>query len=87
MTIRKSILQELNTYVPEKNRLDVIESRASHIIASAINLLDMIERTCSPEEAELMEKRFMSSIRGRDPSRFTRAVGRVKGDDDDEQTL
>ena len=83
---RRSILEELNSYVPVKNKEDVLESRASHIIASAINLMELIHTTYSPEEAELMEKRFLSSIRGRDPKRFGRAIGKVKDskDADDE---
>jgi len=77
-TQRRSILQELNSYVPPKNKEDVLESRAGHIIASAINLMDLIHTHYSPEEAELMEKRFLSSIKGRDPKRFGRAIGKVK---------
>jgi len=84
MTIRrKSILEELNSYVPKKNKEAVLENRAGHIIASAINLMELIHQNYGPEEAELMEKRFMSSIKGRDPKRFSRAINRVKGDEDD----
>jgi hypothetical protein len=78
-------MQELNSYVPDRNKEDVLENRASHIISSAINLMEMIYANYSPEEAELMEKRFISSIKGRDPKRFGRAVGRVKESLDDGQ--
>jgi hypothetical protein len=81
----RSILEEISSYVPEKSKEDVIEARAQHIIASAINLLESIDNSFSPEEAEALKKRFVSSIRGADPNRFTRMVKRIKGgfgDDD-----
>ena len=74
----RSILEEISTYVPHKNKEDLIKARAQHIIVSAINLLESIDETFSPEEAEALKKRFVSSIRGSDPNRFTRMVKRIK---------
>jgi len=74
----RSILEEISTYVPQKSKEDLIEARAQHIIVSAINLLESIDENFSPEYAEMLKKRFVSSIRGSDPSRFTRMVKRVK---------
>lgn len=80
----RSILEEISTYVPQKNKEDLIEARAQHIIVSAINLLESIDNSYSIEEAEMLKKRFVSSIRGSDPNRFTRMVKRIKfGDCDD----
>ncbi len=74
----RSILEEINTYVPQKSKEDLIEARAQHIIVSAINLLESIDEHFTPAEAEMLKKRFVSSIRGSDPDRFTRMVKRVK---------
>ncbi len=74
----RSILEEISTYVPQKSREDIIEARAQHIIASAINLLESIDESFSMEDAEALKKRFVSSIRGADPNRFTRMVKRIK---------
>lgn len=74
----RSILEEISTYVPQKSKEDLIEARAQHIIVSAINLLESIDDTFSPEYAEMLKKRFVSSIRGSDPNRFTRMVKRIK---------
>ncbi len=83
----RSILEEISSYVPQKSKEDLIEARAQHIIVSAINLLESIDEMFLPEEAEALKKRFVSSIRGADPNRFTRMVKRVKtgydGDDSD----
>lgn len=83
----RSILEEISTYVPQKSKEDIIESRAQHIIVSAINLLESIDEAFSPEDAEALKKRFVSSIRGSDPNRFTRMVKRIKHgcEEDDEQ--
>ncbi len=74
----KSILEEISSYVPQKSKEDVIEARAQHIIASAINLLETIDETFTHDEAEALKKRFVSSIRGADPNRFTRMVKKIK---------
>ncbi len=81
MTINRrsrSILEEISTYVPLKSKEDLIEARAQHIIVSAINLLESIDESFSPDEAEALKKRFVSSIRGADPNRFTRMCKRIK---------
>lgn len=80
----RSILEEISNYTPQKSREDLIEARAQHIIVSAINLLESIDESFSPEEAEALKKRFVSSIRGADPNRFTRMVKRIKGGFGDE---
>lgn len=74
----RSILEEISTYVPQRSKEEIIEARAQHIIVSAINLLESIDESYSPEEAESLKKRFVSSIRGSDPNRFTRMVKRIK---------
>ena len=79
----RSILEEISSYIPQKSKEDLIEARAQHIIVSAINLLESIDDSFSIEEAELLKKRFVSSIRGADPSRFARMVKRVKFGDCD----
>lgn len=83
----RSILEEISSYVPQKSKEDVIESRAQHIIVSAINLLESIDESFSPEEAEALKKRFVSSIRGADPNRFTRMVKRIKSGCDGDEDL
>jgi hypothetical protein len=80
----KSILEEISKYVPQKSKEDLIEARAQHIIVSAINLLESIDENFSVDDAEALKKRFVSSIRGGDPNRFTRMVNRIKTGDCDE---
>ncbi len=75
---RKSILQELNSYVPKKSKDEVIESRANHLITSAINLLETISQVYDPELSELLEKRIISSIKNRDTSKFDKTMTKLR---------
>lgn len=79
----KSILEEISSYVPQKNKEDLIEARAQHIIVAAINLLESIDESFTTDEADALKKRFVSSIRGADPTRFSRMVKRIKTHDED----
>lgn len=81
----KSILEEISSYVPQKSKEELIEARAQHIIVSAINLLESIDESFTPEQADMLKKRFVSSIRGSDPNRFTRMVKRIKNGEGEEE--
>lgn len=74
----KSILTEINRHVPEKNKDDVIASRANHIIVSAINLLELIKESYSEEDAAQLEKRFYSSIKNADAKKFKKCISVIK---------
>jgi hypothetical protein len=77
----RSILDELSTMVPSNDRTLVIESRANHIINSAINLLQMIKETYDPNDADELERRLINSIRGKDANKFTRGLRRIRNED------
>lgn len=64
--------------MPSHDKNLVIESRANHIINSAINLIQMINESYSQEEAAELERRLLNSIRGRDPNKFARGLRRIK---------
>lgn len=68
--------------MPQKNKEDLIDSRAQHIISSAINLFESIDNSFSPNEADALKKRFISSIKGADASRFSRMMKRIKNGTD-----
>lgn len=70
----RSILDEISNIVPQNEKASVIESRASHIINSSINLINLIKEVYDPETAGELERRFINSIRGQDPSKFVRGI-------------
>jgi hypothetical protein len=61
----RSILQELNEMAEVRNQDALIESRATNIINSAINLLESIHKQYTPEAADELERRLsIKSPRG-----------------------
>jgi len=71
-------MKALSRYVPVESREDAFEMRAQHIISSAINLLETLEREYNKEDFDQLQKRFISSIRGQDPKRFSRSIMKIK---------
>ena len=74
----RSLLEELNSISEKKNGEAIIESRATHVIDSAINLLTLIKENFSPEEAYELERRLINSIKGGDSSKFVRSIRKLR---------
>lgn len=75
----KSILDELTELsIAKSDNMHVTESRALNIIHSAINLLEHLHKHYDEEVANDLEKRFLNSVRARDPSKFSRGIGKAK---------
>jgi hypothetical protein len=72
----RSLLEELDSMYVERERDLIIESRASNIIAGAINLLEQIDASYSPDQAENLTRKMLNAIRTRDASKFARTVRR-----------
>ena len=70
----RSILDEITNIGPGRDNRLVLESRANHIINSAINLITMIRETYEPEQADELERRLLNSIRGQDAAKFSRGL-------------
>lgn len=73
----RSILQELNEIAEVRNTDALVESRATNIINSAINLLENIHKHYDADSADELERRFINAIKGQDPSKFTRGVRKI----------
>lgn len=70
----RSLLEELDSMYIEREKRHIIESRASNIIAGAIRLLEEIEATYAPEQAENLTRKLLNAIKLKDPGKFTRTV-------------
>jgi hypothetical protein len=70
----RSILEELESLYAERDNKHIIENRANNVIASAIRLLEQIDDTYSPEQAENLTRKLINAIKLRDPGKFTRSV-------------
>lgn len=74
----KSLLDELDRMVPEKDKHAVLESRAHHFITSGINLIRFIEENFNSEESDELVRRLFNSLKNKDFSKFQRKVRQIQ---------
>lgn len=70
----RSLLQELEALSNTRDSTHIIESRAHNIITSAINLLELINRHYTEEQAQLLERKLLTAIKSRDQSKFAKSL-------------
>ena len=73
----RSILEELNKISIDRDRNHVVESRAEHIIESAINLIEQIDEYYNPTQAKDLTNRLLNSIKGKDTNKFSRGIKKI----------
>ena len=83
----KSILDELSNISFTKDKENVVESRASHILESAIRLINYIRENFDQETAFKLEKKFHSAIKNMDAAKFSKGVARIKENKDIKQNV
>ncbi len=74
----RSLLEELNAVAQKKDSEAVIEARATHVIDSAINLLNLIRESYPPDQAYELERRLLNSIKGGDTHKFIRSIRKLR---------
>lgn len=76
----RSLLEELESIGSNKDMSHLIENRANNVISSAINLIELINKKYSTEQAELLEKKLLSAIKGKDKDRFSKSIRKLKNE-------
>ena len=74
----RSILDELDNMLAYKDKDNLVENRASHVIQGAINLINYIKENYDTETALELERRLLNSIRSQDVTKFTRGIRKIK---------
>ena len=74
----RSLLEELNAVSIKRDHEALIESRAAHVIDSAINLIQLIKEQFDTESAYELERRLLNSIKAADPAKFTRGIRKLR---------
>jgi hypothetical protein len=86
MSKYRSIIEELNQISIDRDRNHVVENRGEHVIRSAINLIEQMERHYDAETAKDLTNRLINSIKGKDSTKFSRGIKKIikegQGDDD-----
>lgn len=74
----RSILDELDNLLSHRDKDNLVESRASHVIQGAINLINFIKENYDENTAIELERRLINSIRSQDIAKFTRGIRKIK---------
>lgn len=70
----RSLLEELEEIGNNRDVKHLIENRATNIITSAINLLELINRNYPKDKAEVLERRLLSAIKNKDKTKFSKSI-------------
>ena len=76
----RSFLEELDSLRLHKDKENLVESRANHVITGAINLINFIRENYDKEQSEELERRLINSIRAQDTAKFSRGVKRISNE-------
>lgn len=79
----RSILEEINSLVPNKNRKEIIANRADHVINSAINLITLIKESYEPEVAQDLERKLLNAIKLQEAKKFKNSLLRAENPQDE----
>ena len=58
----KSILSEIENILTKKDKELIVENRASHVIASANNIMLLLEGNYDAETADKLQKKFLKIL-------------------------
>jgi len=73
----RSILDEISRVVPSTDINSIVETRANHVITSAINITKMIYESYDEAVADDLVKRFVNSIKTQDLRKFERGIKKL----------
>lgn len=74
----RSLLEEINSLSPSKDKTSIVESRGSNAIQSLINIMEMIDSSFDETTAADLQKRIMLSLKNRDTERFNRGIKKLR---------
>lgn len=74
----RSFIEELDNLVTSRDKEQLVESRATHIISSAINLINYIKENYDAEMSLDLERRLINSIKSQDLNKFSRGIRRLR---------
>jgi hypothetical protein len=74
----RSILEEINSMSPRRDKKQIVEANAEQVIMTAINLIELINETFDAETAADLNKRLINSIKTKDLRKFKRGITRVE---------
>jgi len=74
----RSILDEITTLVPQRDKHLLVENLALQAIARITNLVKIIENSYPKHQSDELVRRLQLSIKNNDSAKFTRGVRAIK---------
>jgi hypothetical protein len=74
----KSLLEEINSIVPVRDKEYFVENKAVNIIAGTKHLVEYIKDNFTLEESDDLLKRLFNSLKTGDDSKFRRGIKQIK---------
>ena len=74
----RSILDEITTLVPQRDKHLLVENLALQAIARITNLVKIIENSYPKHQSDELVRRLQLSIKNNDPAKFTRGVRAIQ---------
>lgn len=74
----KSLLDELDRMVPERDKYTLVEARADHFLRSGMNLLNLIQENFNEQEADELTRRLFNALKNHDVAKFQRKIRQLK---------
>ena len=74
----KSLLEEINSIVPTKDKEYFVENKAINVIAGTKHLVEYIKENFNAEESDDLLKRLFNSLKTGDDSKFRRGIKQIR---------
>lgn len=77
----KSLLEELQAIGDNRDINHLIESRASNVITSAINLIELMDKHYSSDKVQVLERKLLNAIKNKNQEKFTKVLRKKNNED------
>lgn len=74
----KNLLEELVSYVPERDKYLTLQSKGTASLSAVSNIISYIDSVFSPEDAVELKRKYFLSIKDGNPIKFNKALQRIK---------
>lgn len=74
----RSLLEEINSIVPAKDKEYFVENKAINVIAGTKYLVEYIKENFTAEESDDLLKRLFNSLKTGDDSKFRRGIKQIR---------
>ena len=74
----KSLLEEITSIVPQRDRESFVENKAVNVIASTRYLVEYIQENFTKDQSDDLLKRLFNSLKTGDEMKFRRGIKQIK---------